>query len=105
MIPIAVASFYLAISYGRQIGAMAAVSWSLLVALVHAEPIKEFAVLAGGATVGVLLLDSIRSRSKQSSSESSRAWLPPASKSAWDSSSTVRWRSCCPMPPDSSPVD
>ncbi len=64
LIPIAVASFYLAISYGRQIGAMAAVSWSLLVALVHAEPIKEFAVLAGGATVGVLLLDNIRSRSK-----------------------------------------
>jgi putative nucleotidyltransferase with HDIG domain len=64
MVPIAVASFYLAISYGRPIGVMAAIAWTLLVSLIHADPMIEFASLASGITVGVLMLDSIRSRSK-----------------------------------------
>ncbi|MBY0587292.1 HDIG domain-containing protein [bacterium] len=64
LIPIAVGSFYLAISYGRPIGVMSAIAWSLLVAVIHADPLTEFAVLAGGTTAGVLLLNNVRSRTK-----------------------------------------
>lgn len=64
IVPLAVTSFYLAISYSRQMGAVAAAGLALLVSLTQPTPIEEFAVLAGGMIVGVSMLESIRSRTK-----------------------------------------
>jgi putative nucleotidyltransferase with HDIG domain len=61
---VAVTSFYLAVSYRRQMAVVFAVGLCLLVSLADADPMREFAVLAGGTIVGVVLLDSVRSRTK-----------------------------------------
>ena len=64
LIPLAVCSFYLAISYNRQMAAVMAFGLSLLIAVCQPVPMEELAVLSGGTITGVLLLDSVRSRTK-----------------------------------------
>ena len=64
LVPLAVCAFYLAISYNRQMAAVMAVGLSILIAVCQPMPMEELAVLAGGTVAGVLLLDSVRSRTK-----------------------------------------
>jgi putative nucleotidyltransferase with HDIG domain len=64
LVPLAVCSFYLAISYNRQMASVMAVGLSILIAVCQPQPMEELAVLAGGTVAGVLLLDSVRSRTK-----------------------------------------
>jgi hypothetical protein len=64
VLPIALVSFVLAIAYHRPFALAVALTLSLLNAIMQADPVREFLVVAGGTALGVLLLDAVRSRNK-----------------------------------------
>jgi putative nucleotidyltransferase with HDIG domain len=64
IVPLACASFFLAVAYDRQLAAVFGVGLALLFAVTQPNPFEQFVVLAAGTCAGVLLLDSVRSRTK-----------------------------------------
>ena len=64
ILPITVTSLLLAIAYRRSFALTIAFGLALLTALMQSDPIHHFVVLLGGAGLGILMLDSVRSRSK-----------------------------------------
>jgi putative nucleotidyltransferase with HDIG domain len=64
VLPIAIASMFLAVAFDRAIGLIGAFALSLLAAMLDATPMQQFLMLLGGTAVGVLVLNNVRSRSK-----------------------------------------
>lgn len=64
ILPVAVACLLLAIALDRWFALALAFAFSVLLALVSPEPMENFLVMLGGTTVGVLVLDHVRTRTK-----------------------------------------
>lgn len=64
ILPVAVASLLLAVAYSRSFALICTLAWALLISQRHPAPIEQFEVLLGGTAVGILVLDSVRSRTK-----------------------------------------
>lgn len=64
VLPVAVSCLLLAIAYQRTFALYLSFALSLLVSLTQVDPMGHFVVLVGGTAVGVLVLDTVRSRTK-----------------------------------------
>ncbi|MFO0947129.1 MAG: HDIG domain-containing protein [Planctomycetota bacterium] len=64
VLPIAVSCLLLAVAFQRTFALYLAFAFSVLVALVQPDPMSHFVVLMGGTAVGIMVLDSVRSRTK-----------------------------------------
>ena len=64
VLPIAVGSLLLTIAHNRSYALAVAIALSLIASLMGPDPMNRFIVYAGGTTVGILVLDTVRSRTK-----------------------------------------
>jgi hypothetical protein len=64
IVPVAVVSLLWAVAYDRLYAIVVAFGLSLLVSLMHPEPMFLFVVLLGGTVVGVVGLNGVKSRTK-----------------------------------------
>lgn len=64
IIPFTVAVLYMAVAHGRPSAVVFGLGLSLLIAAAQPHPFEQLVVLSAGATAGVLLLGSVRSRTK-----------------------------------------
>lgn len=63
-LPVAVTAFLLAVAYNRMFAHVVTFSLALLFALQRREPMEFFVVMVGGTSVGIIMLDSVRTRTK-----------------------------------------